>query len=72
MNRAISAVRLGWLTGRAIVHALLTEHEIGEYCRDCNSSMHRANDGVITVVSSGKDCPVHAAWRELSQVGRKR
>jgi hypothetical protein len=70
---AIRAVRLGYLTGRAFVHIVMTPYEIGGYCPECNSTMVRTPTGVeINPGFKGagfRDCPVHIAWRELLKAG---
>lgn len=73
-KRAVRAVRLGYLTGRAALHVITSPHEIGGYCPECNSVMVRGPKGSVQVNpgfqgKGWKACPVHVAWRELLKAG---
>ncbi|HKQ65978.1 MAG TPA: hypothetical protein VJZ73_13270 [Methylomirabilota bacterium] len=68
-DRERRAVRLGYLVGRAIVHIFATAKRPGTYCIECNSVMAVATTGEVSILATGKPCPVHVAWRELLRVG---
>lgn len=79
VRHLLRSIRLGYLTGRAMLHIIATPYEIGSYCKRCNSSMDRNGKGDVYVISMkyvdaagrahGRECPVHVAWRELLRAG---
>lgn len=72
LARFARALRLTYLTARALVHTMAAGRRPGMWCSRCRSTLVIAPSGAVFVEyhALGGACPVHVAWCELNRASR--